>query len=282
MAAEMIDGKKISEELLGEVAQEVKAKNLTPKLATILVGDDPASQTYINSKIKACGRCGIISDHHPLPSSATKKELLGLIAKLNKDASVHGILVQVPLPGKLHSDEKELVESVSPEKDVDGYTALNLGKLLQGDESMPSCTPAGVILLLEKSRVKVEGANAVVVGRSITVGRPLAAMLINRNATVTVCHSKTKDLAAATRNADILCVAVGKPKLVTKGMVKPGAAVIDVGINRVEGKLVGDVDFDSVKEVAGKITPVPGGVGPMTVALLMRNTMRACERASRR
>ena len=276
MAAKIIDGKKAAEELIGELAAEVKAKGLKPKLATILVGEDPASVTYVNSKVKACSRVGIESAEFRLKEATTQDELLKLVKKLNADRSVSGILVQMPLPG--HIGQKAIINAVLPEKDVDGFNPVNLGKLIDGDESLPSATPGGVIYLLEKEGVKFRGADAVVVGRSITVGKPLAALLLNRDATVTVCHSKTKDLAAVTKRADILCVAVGRPKMITKEMVKPGAVVVDIGINRIDGKLIGDVDFDSVKEIAGKITPVPGGVGPMTVASLMKNTVRACER----
>jgi methylenetetrahydrofolate dehydrogenase (NADP+)/methenyltetrahydrofolate cyclohydrolase len=278
MAAEIIDGKKIAGELLEELAKEIKEKGLKPKLATVLVGENPASKTYVRNKVRACEKIGVESVLHELPDTTTQEELLELVNKLNEDASVHGILVQLPLPEGI--DKDKVIEAVAPEKDVDGFKAVNLGKVLSGDESMPSCTPAGVIHLLEKAWVQLEGADAVVVGRSITVGKPVAALLLNRSATVTVCHSRTKELGEVTKKADVLIVAVGKAKMIKADMVKPGATVIDVGINRVEGKLAGDVDFDSVKEVAGKITPVPGGVGPMTVACLMRNTVRACERAT--
>lgn len=279
MPAQLIDGKTVSDALMAALSSEVKEKNLKPKLVTVLVGENPASLTYISNKAKACAKVGIEFELKKLGEEVSQKELLELVRALNDDAAVHGLLVQLPLPK--HIDEAEVSRAVAPEKDVDGYTPLNLGRLMAGDEFMPSCTPAGVIHLLEVSGVKLEGANAVVVGRSITVGRPLAAMLLNRNATVTVCHSKTKNLAEVTRNADVLCVAVGKPKMITASMVKKGAVVIDVGINRVDGNLVGDVDFEGVKEVAGKITPVPGGVGPMTVAMLLKNTVRACERHAR-
>jgi methylenetetrahydrofolate dehydrogenase (NADP+)/methenyltetrahydrofolate cyclohydrolase len=277
MAAEIIDGKKAAEALLRELAEEVRSKRLKPKLATVLVGNDPASVTYVTNKMVACAKVGISAVLHRLPESVSEEELLALVSRLNRDASVHGVLVQVPLPR--HIDEQKALSAVAEEKDVDGFSARNLGLLLSGDESMPACTPAGVIRLVEKSGTAVSGANAVVVGRSVNVGKPIAVMLLNRDATVTVCHSKTRDLASFTRNADILCVAAGKPGLVSGDMVKPGATVIDVGTSRVAGKLVGDVDFASVSKVAGKITPVPGGVGPMTVAWLMRNTVKACERA---
>lgn len=276
--AQIIDGNKVRDELLAELAEEIKRKGLKPALATVLVGTDPASITYVSNKHKACEKIGIRSVRHDFPEGVGEPELLKLIAKLNKDRSIHGILVQFPLPKEI--SQQKVLEAISPDKDVDGMKPVNLGKLLSGDESMPSCTPFGVITLLERSGVKIAGKHAVVVGRSIQVGKPLAALLLNRDATVTVCHSKTKNLAEITRQADILCVAIGKPKFITRNMVKPGAVVIDVGINRVEGKLIGDVDFEAVKEVASAITPVPGGVGPMTIATLMRNTVVACEKST--
>ena len=270
--AEIIDGNKARDGLLAQLAEEIKREKLTPCLATVLVGDDPGSATYVANKIKACGKIGILSRHAQLLATASEKELLTLVAKLNKDKAVNGILVQFPVPKQI--SQQKVMEAISPEKDVDGTHPISLGKLLSGDESMPACTPSGIITLLEKV-TQIKGKHAVVVGRSNTVGKPLAVMLLNRDATVTVCHSKTRDLAAVTRTADILCVAIGRPKMVTKDMVKKGAIVIDVGINRVDGKLVGDVDFDGVNGVASAITPVPGGVGPMTIASLMRNTVRA-------
>jgi len=276
--AEIIDGKRIADELLEDLAHEIKANRLKPKLATILVGEDAASKTYINNKVKACARIGVENTHYSLAEDTTPDELLSLIKQLNENKTVHGILVQMPLPK--HIDRKIIIGAIAPEKDVDGFNPINIGRLVDGDESMPACTPAGIIHLLEKCGVALEGANAVVVGRSIIVGKPLAMLLLNRNATVTVCHSKTRNLAEITRQADVLCVAVGKPRMITANMVKPGAVVIDVGINRVGGRLVGDVDFESVCKIAGKITPVPGGVGPMTVASLMRNTVHACARQS--
>ncbi|MDD5317561.1 MAG: bifunctional 5,10-methylenetetrahydrofolate dehydrogenase/5,10-methenyltetrahydrofolate cyclohydrolase [Candidatus ainarchaeum sp.] len=280
MAAEIIDGRKIADSLLSALAEEIRGKGLKPKLATVLVGEDPASVSYVAGKIRACERIGVASDAHRLPASVTEGELLKLVGKLNADRSVHGILVQFPLPP--HLSEKKVTEAISEEKDVDGFSPRSLGRLFGGDESMPAATPAGVTYLLEAAGVRIAGSHAVVVGRSITVGKPLAAMLLNRDATVTVCHSKTRDLASHTRQADILCVAVGKPGMVSAGMVKKGATVVDVGTTRVDGRLAGDVDFDAVREVAGKITPVPRGIGPMTIASLMRNTVRACERAAAR
>ncbi len=278
MPAGIIDGNKIRDELLAELAEEIRRKGLKPALATVLVGTDPASITYVNNKHKACEKIGIRSVRHDFPEGIGEAELLKLISKLNKDKSIHGILVQFPLPKGI--GQQKVLEAISPEKDVDGMKPVSLGKLLSGDESMPSCTPFGVIAMLERSGVKIAGKHAVVVGRSIQVGKPLAALLLNRDATVTVCHSKTRNLAEITKQADILCVAIGKPKFITKDMVKPGAVVIDVGINRIEGKLIGDVDFEAVKEIASAITPVPGGVGPMTIAMLMRNTVVACEKST--
>lgn len=274
----IIDGNKARDALLAELAGEIRRKKLSPCLATVLVGSDPASVTYVANKRKACAGVGIISRHIHLPASTSEKGLLALVSKLNKDKTVNGILVQFPVPK--HISQEKVMEAISPEKDVDGTHPMNLGKLLSGNESMPACTPSGVITLLEKV-VKIAGKHAVVVGRSNTVGKPLAIMLLNRDATVTVCHSKTKNIGEITRQADILCVAVGKPKMITKNMVKKGAVVIDIGITRVNGKLVGDVDFDGVKKAVSAITPVPGGVGPMTIASLMRNTVRAAKKGKR-
>lgn len=279
MTAEIIDGKKLQDEVLADLGERIRLKGLKPRLATVLVGKDPASIAYVNAKAKACARIGIGNEPYELPEDVSEEELLSLVRKLNQKKEVHGILVQFPLPKGL--SQAKVIEAISPEKDVDGLHPINLGKLLGGNEEMPACTPSGVIALLEWSGVGIAGKRAVVIGRSIIVGKPLAALLLNRNATVTVCHSKTENLAEITGQADILCVAIGKPRMITKEMVKPGATVIDVGINRIEGKIIGDVDFDSVKEVAGKITPVPGGVGPMTIAMLLRNTVVACERSTK-
>ena len=270
--AKLIDGIKARDAVIAELAKEIKREKISPCLATVLVGDDPASATYVSNKIKACAKAGIRSRHIQLPARTTETELLSLVEKLNKDKSVNGILVQFPVPR--HICQRKVMEAILPEKDVDGTHPINIGKLVAGNESMPACTPAGIITLLERN-TKIAGKHAVVVGRSNTVGKPLSAMLLNRDATVTVCHSKTKNLPSIAKQADILCVAIGKPKFVKKAMVKKGAIVIDVGINRVNGKLVGDVDFERVKGVASAITPVPGGVGPMTIASLMRNTLRA-------
>ncbi|MEM4389858.1 MAG: bifunctional methylenetetrahydrofolate dehydrogenase/methenyltetrahydrofolate cyclohydrolase FolD [Candidatus Micrarchaeia archaeon] len=273
MPAKLIDGKAVSEKVLQEVATEVRQNNLRLKLVFVLVGDDPASQIYVRNKERACGQVGIESVVKRLPASTSESELLSLIASLNADPSVTGIIVQSPLPG--HINESKIIEAISPLKDVDGFHPCNMGALVAGKPGLWPSTPSGILRLLEEYGIEPEGKHAVVVGRSYIVGKPLALLLLNRNATVTVCHSRTKNLAEHTRSADILIVAVGKPKLVTADMVKPGAVVIDVGINRVGGRIVGDVDFDAVSKTASFITPVPGGVGPMTVAMLMKNTLIA-------
>jgi len=273
MPARLIDGKAVSEKALREVEAEIKRKGLRPKLVFILVGEDPASQVYVRNKERACGRVGIESIVKRLPASTPEGELLGLVRALNGDASVTGIIVQSPLPD--HIDEARITEAISPLKDVDGFHPLNMGALVAGRPGLWPSTPSGILRLLDEYGIDPAGKHAVVVGRSYIVGKPLALLLLNRNATVTVCHSRTRNLAGFTRNADILVVAVGKPKLITADMVKPGAVVIDVGINRIGGKIVGDVDFDEVSRLASFITPVPGGVGPMTVAMLMKNTVIA-------
>ncbi len=273
MAAKLIDGKKIADEILEEVASEVKKLKTKPKLALVRVGEDAASKIYLRKKEEACARVGIISENYVLPESASEREVIALVEKLNRDPSCTGILVQLPLPKNI--GENKVIASIAPEKDVDGFHPINIGRLLEGDEARAPCTPSGIIALLGRSGVKLEGKRAVVVGRSMDVGKPVAVMLLNRNATVTICHSRTRDLGEHTRSADVLVVAVGKPKLIGADMVKEDAVVIDVGQNRVEGKVVGDVDFERVKEKASLITPVPGGVGPMTVAILMRNTVNA-------
>jgi methylenetetrahydrofolate dehydrogenase (NADP+)/methenyltetrahydrofolate cyclohydrolase len=244
-----------------------------PALATVLVGDDPASQVYVGSKRKLSEEAGIRSIHHELDASAAPERLLELIDELGADDAVDGILVQLPLPD--HHDQDAVVARIAPEKDVDGLTATSAGLLAQGRPGLVPCTPQGVMRLLEVAGAKVEGAEAVVVGRSILVGRPLASLLLNASATVTVCHSRTRDLPQVTSRADVLVAAVGSPRTIGAEMVKPGATVIDVGVNRTDDGLVGDVDFESVREVAGAITPVPGGVGPMTIAMLLVNTLRA-------
>ena len=243
-------------------------------MAVIIVGDDPASRVYVNNKKKACEECGIYSEEYALPAETSERELLDLIEVLNGNDKISGILVQLPVPK--HIDEKKVIEAISPIKDVDAFHPVNVGKIMVGDFDFVPCTPAGVMELIAESGIDVAGKECVVVGRSNIVGKPQAMLLLHKNGTVTICHSRTKDLAAKTREADILVVAVGIPNFVTGDMIKPGAVVIDVGINRVaEKKLVGDVEFETAEKVAGAITPVPGGVGPMTIAMLMKNTVKA-------
>ncbi len=271
--AELIDGKRISKEIKDELkaeAEKFKAEGREATLAVILVGDDPASAVYVNNKKKACEYIGIRSLSYELPKETTEEELLALIDKLNNDDSVNGILVQLPVPD--HIDENKIIRSISPSKDVDGFHPLNVGALLIGEKGFVSCTPAGVIQLLKRSNVDIEGKECVVVGRSNIVGKPMGVLLLRENGTVTIAHSRTKDLKSICKRADILVVAVGKPKMINAEYVKEGAVVIDVGIHRMDnGKLCGDVDFDSVEPIVSKITPVPGGVGPMTIAMLMDN-----------
>lgn len=282
MTAHIIDGKAIAQQVRLEWkvrADKLIARGVTPGMAVIIVGDDPASKVYVANKVKACKELGLYSIHIELPRDATEAELLAKVDALNNDPKIHGILVQLPLPK--HLDSHKVIEAISPDKDVDGFHEKNVGALVTGETPFPSCTPYGVMVMLEKTGIQIEGKHAVVVGRSNIVGKPMALLLLHKNATVTICTSKTADLAKHTRDADILVAAVGKPEFIKKDMVKPGAVVIDVGINRTaEGKLVGDVDFANVKEVAGYITPVPGGVGPMTIAMLIANTVRAAERLS--
>ena len=283
MTAEIIDGKQIALDIRGEVKEEVKelvAKGVTPGLATVLVGDDPASAVYVRSKRKACAEAGIKAWDHDLPASTPQNDLLDLIADLNADEAVHGILVQLPLPE--HIDEQAVLEAVSPENDADGFHPTNLGRLLAGQRLVAPATPAGIQELLLRSNVETAGAEVVIVGRSNIVGKPLAALLMQKgpgaNATVTVCHTGTRDLSDHTRKADILVAAIGRAHAITGPMIKPGATVIDVGINRTDDGLVGDVDFEAAKDVAAKITPVPGGVGPMTIAMLLKNTVGLARR----
>lgn len=290
MSAAIIDGKKLAEEIRVNVAEKVierkTAGKSIPGLATVLVGEDPASQVYVRSKHRACEKLGINSFSHALPASTPQKELVELIDELNNDSQVHGILVQLPLPKGF--DEEEVLLKVSVKKDVDGFHPVNIGKLAQKGRtpSFIPCTPAGVIELLKSTGISLTGKNAVVLGRSNIVGMPVALLLVRGDATVTICHSRSRDLPSITRSADILIASVGKPEMVRGDWVKPGAVVIDVGINRVEDaslekgyRLVGDVAFDEVREVASAITPVPGGVGPMTIAMLMHNTLKAAELA---
>ncbi len=275
----LLDGKALSEKMMGEMKNRVdvlKAKGKTIGLAVILVGENPASQVYVRNKGKACEALGIRGDTILLPEQTTQEELEALIMKLNRDDSVDGILVQLPLPK--HLDETKALRLIVPEKDVDGFHIENAGKLFTGQEGVVACTPKGILAMLKAWNVPLSGKEAVVIGRSNIVGKPVAMLLLNENCTVTICHSRTTDLAAHTRRADILVAAVGKPRFVTAEMVKPGAAVIDVGINRVDGKVVGDVDFESVEKVAGYISPVPGGVGKMTICMLMENVIEAAEK----
>lgn len=276
MAARIIDGKAISQTLRDNMKAEVaamKAKGMNPCLAVIIVGEDPASKVYVRNKERACKQLGIDSILIRLPETTAQDELIGRVNALNADKSVNGILVQLPLPR--HIDESAVLACISPEKDVDGFHAVNAGRLMQGERCTVACTPAGCLDLIRTTGVNISGAEAVVVGRSNIVGKPMAMLLLQNNATVTICHSRTKNLADITRRADILVAAVGRARMITGDMIKPGAVVIDVGINRVDDKLVGDVDFESASEVAGWITPVPGGVGPMTITELMRNTIDA-------
>lgn len=283
MTAQLIDGKALSEQLRKEVATRaaaLKAKGVTPGLAVVLVGDNQASQVYVRNKVKACEDVGFHSVLEKYDASMTEAELLARVEALNNDPSIHGILVQLPLPK--HIDEHKVIETISPAKDVDGFHVASAGALMVGEVGFKACTPYGCMKMLESIGMKdLRGKHAVVIGRSNIVGKPMAMMLLAANATVTVTHSGTADLAAMTRQADIIVAAVGKVDVLTADMVKPGAVVIDVGMNRnAEGKLCGDVDFNGVKEVAGYITPVPGGVGPMTITMLLVNTMESAERAA--
>ena len=286
MTARLIDGKAIAasirERLATEVAAFQLATKVTPKLAAVLVGDDPASQVYVRNKEQACAKMGMASDVHRLAASTTQAELLELVSRLNADRAVHGILVQLPLPKHIH--ETTVLDAVNPLKDVDCFHPENVGLMVQNRPRFLPCTPHGVQVLLRESGTNVDGAHVVVLGRSEIVGKPVSMLLLQKgetaNATVTICHSRTKNLAEVTRSADILIAAIGKPEFVTADMVKPGAVVIDVGINRVGDKLVGDVAFEAVRQIASAITPVPGGVGPMTIAMLLENTLTAARLAT--
>ena len=282
MAATLIDGRAVAKAFKEEIAQrtaEMIVGGVTPHLAVVLVGENPASQVYVRNKENGCIKAGMRSTVIRLDENCTQEELEKTVASLNEDASVHGILVQLPLPK--HLDEARVLRLINPDKDVDGFHAMNSGKLMNGQPGFVPCTPLGVMKLLESYGIDPCGKHAVVIGRSNIVGKPMAMLLLAANATVTVCHSRTQNLAEITRQADILVAAVGRANFVTADMVKPGAAVIDVGINRVDGKLVGDVDFDAVSEVAGHITPVPGGVGQMTIAMLLANTLDAAAKRGR-
>jgi len=284
LPAELIDGVAVAKEVRAEVARAaaaLKTRGITPGLTAVLVGDDPASAVYVRSKEKACIEAGMKGEAIRLPADTTQADLLALVDKLNADPTVHGILVQMPLPK--HIDPQAIILRIAPEKDVDGFHPVNVGRVWIGEKNgFAPCTPAGVMVMLEKAGVRVQGANVVILGRSNIVGKPMVSLMVAASATVTVCHSKTRDLPSVVRGADILIAAIGKPEFVTADMVKPGAVVIDVGINRVDDashpkgyRIVGDVAFPTVKEIASKISPVPGGVGPMTIAMLLKNTVRA-------
>ncbi|WP_338750018.1 bifunctional methylenetetrahydrofolate dehydrogenase/methenyltetrahydrofolate cyclohydrolase FolD [Bacillus sp. FJAT-52991] len=282
MTATIIDGKQIAKDIRQELKGEIEAlkqKGMTPGLAVILVGEDQASQTYVRNKDKACVEVGIHSEIYRYPADLTEAELLEKVQELNEDENIHGILVQLPLPS--HISEDKVIDAISPEKDVDGFHPVNVGKMSIGKEAFYSCTPYGIIKMLEKENISLEGKHVVVVGRSNIVGKPAALLSLQESATVTVCHSRTKDLSSFTKQADVVIAAVGKAKFLKAEDFKPGAIVIDVGMNRDEnGKLCGDVDFESAKEVAGAITPVPGGVGPMTITMLLFNTVQSVKQKS--
>jgi len=280
MTAQLIDGNALSKQLRADIARRaaaLRARGVTPGLAVVLVGDNPASQVYVRNKVKACEDSGLHSVLEKYPATLSEAELLARVDALNKDPAIHGILVQLPLPP--HIDAHKVIEAISPAKDVDGFHVASAGALMVGQPGFWPCTPYGCMKMLESIDYDLKGKHAVVIGRSNIVGKPMALMLLQKNATVTICHSATKDLKAMTLQADVIVAAVGKRNVLTADMVKPGAVVLDVGMNRNdEGKLCGDVDFDGVKEVAGYITPVPGGVGPMTITMLLVNTLEAAER----
>jgi methylenetetrahydrofolate dehydrogenase (NADP+)/methenyltetrahydrofolate cyclohydrolase len=280
MPATIIDGKQVAAAIrveLGKKVEELKAKHgLTPGIGVILVGEDPASQSYVKGKDKAANELGFYSQIVRVPVETTEAEVLKLVADFNKDPKIHGILVQLPLPA--HINENAVIYAIDPKKDVDGFHPVNIGKLHMGEECFVPCTPAGIVELIKRTGTELKGKNATVVGRSNIVGKPVSMLLLAEHATVTICHSRTKDLPGECRRGDVLVAAVGKAKMIQADWIKPGAVVIDVGVNRVEGKLVGDVDFDAALGVAAAITPVPGGVGPMTITMLMKNTIIAAER----
>ncbi|MBI5039267.1 MAG: bifunctional methylenetetrahydrofolate dehydrogenase/methenyltetrahydrofolate cyclohydrolase FolD [Nitrospirae bacterium] len=282
MSANIMDGKAVARSIregLKEEVEGLKKKGIHPGLAVVLVGENPASMVYVKNKGEACRSAGIYSEEHKLPEEMKEADLLRLIDQLNKDPRIHGILVQLPLPA--HINKERVLASVSPEKDVDGFHEINMGRLLIGQEGLVPCTPLGIMKLLEHYHIPVEGRFAVVVGRSNIVGKPVAMMLLQRNATVTICHTRTKNMGEVCRMADILIAAAGRPGMITADMIREGAVVIDVGINRLDtGKLAGDVDFESASKRAGWITPVPGGVGPMTIAMLLYNTVKAAKMAT--
>ena len=277
--AKLISGKEVSAKVRAQVREEcekLKAQGICPGLAVIIVGDDPASRVYVNNKKKACAEVGFVSEEYALPAETTQEELLELIATLNRKPEINGILCQLPLPS--HLDEKAVINAIDPIKDVDAFHPSNVGRIMIGDYHFLPCTPAGVMEMIHNENIEVSGKNCVVIGRSNIVGKPMAMLLLQENGTVTICHSRTRELREICTSADILVAAVGRPKFVTADMVKPGAVVLDVGINRDEnGKLCGDVDFENVEPKASYITPVPGGVGPMTIAMLMKNTLMAAK-----
>lgn len=279
MSARIIDGKKISAAVKSSIAAEVvelKKKNIVPGLAVIIVGNDPASQVYVASKEKACESLGFYSEKYALPEETTMEELLALVERLNNDDKIDGILCQLPLPK--HLDEKKVIDAISPEKDVDAFHPENVGKIMIGDYDFAPCTPAGIMEMLKYENIDVAGKHCVVIGRSNIVGKPMAMLMLHANATVTICHSRTVGLKEICKQADILVAAVGRADFVTADMVKKGATVIDVGMNRKDGKLCGDVDYENVEPLCEAITPVPGGVGPMTIAMLMKNTLTAAKK----
>ncbi len=282
MAGELISGKAISKAIRGEVKEEVAkivaSGKRAPVLAVVLAGKDPASEIYVNNKKKACHKTGITSIEHILDEKISEKELITLIDKLNNDPDIDGILVQLPLPGKLH--EHVVLEKISPTKDVDGFHPVNVGRLVANTPGLRPCTPAGIVEMLKRTGIELSGKKVIILGRSNIVGKPVATMLLHESCTVTICHSRTRGLKEICRRGDIIVAAIGKPKFVTKDMVKDGAVVIDVGINRTDNGLCGDADFENVKDVASYITPVPGGVGPMTIAMLMVNTLTAYKSAT--
>lgn len=283
MSAIVISGKELAkrlrEDILIRVSKFIEETNVVPHLVVILVGDNPASVSYVAGKQKACEETNMKSTLIKLPVETTEEELIKIIEELNSDHTVHGILVQLPLPK--HIDEQKIINTISVEKDVDGFSPVNVGKMVLNEECFLPCTPAGVIKMIKETGIEIAGKHAVVIGRSNIVGKPVSQLLLQENATVTICHSRTKDLKHHTLQADILVVAIGKPKFVTRDMIKPGAIVIDVGVNRVDNKLCGDVDYDGALEVASYVTPVPGGVGPMTITMLMENTLAAAKRLTR-
>lgn len=282
MSAIILDGKKIAQEIQEELSlklEELKGKGVTPGLGVIRVGEDPSSLIYVRNKKRKAEEVGIHFEEHTLEENTSQDELIELIARLNSDSRIEGIVLQLPLPD--HLDEKRILEKISPDKDVDGFHPLNMGRLLKGEPSFIPATPRGIVELLDRYKIPLEGKRAVVIGRSDIVGKPLAFLLLARNATVTICHSKTKDLSLITREGDILVAALGKPGFIKEDMVKEGSVIIDVGINRVDNKIVGDVDFEKVKEKISYITPVPGGVGPMTIIMLLKNVLDAAEKGDR-